>query len=216
MKKLFILFFLLAVISPISAQKLKHGIEYKYNIDAIKQASYIVWYGWDFSHSKMRDFKKFQEGELIVGKHIPAIIGKLSVSYLEKRVRNATKKDSVIFNRVTINELYKEIDPKSFVVINPYELTPNDIKKIVSNYSLPQKEGLGLVVIIEMMNDEKDPFRYASGYVTFFDIATRDVYYTTKMKGLPGSKWGFDDYWFNGFTELFDYFFADYYNKIYK
>lgn len=214
MKKLFFLIILLAATSLLSAQKVKHGIEYKFNIEAVKQSPSIIWYGWDFSHSKMRDFKKFQEGELILGRHMPAILALMEKKYSKKDITRSTKKDSVMVDMLSIQDLYQTIDAKKFIVPRIMEIQVDDIKSIVKSYSLPQKEGLGMVVIIEMMNSEDD--RYVSGYITYFDVATREVYYTTKMKGIPGSKWGFDDYWFNGLTEIFDYFFAYYYNKIYK
>lgn len=216
MKKTVSLLIIMSFFLTANAQKLKEGIEFKYNVEAIKGYPILTWYGWDFSNVKMRDFKKFDEGDIIVGKHLPSIIGKLTITYPEARIKRATKVDSVVVDRETINMLYQSIDRKSFVTMNTYELKPEAIQEIVKKYTLPQKSGLGLVVIMEMMNDEKDPFRYASGYVTFFDIESREVYYTTKMKGLPGSKWGFEDYWFNGITEIFDYFFAKYYSKTMK
>lgn len=63
-------------------------------------------------------------------------------------------------------------------------------------------------------NKNIPPIRYVTGYVTFFDIATRDVYYTTKMKGAAGSKSGFNLYWSNGIKRLTGYFFDAYYRKL--
>lgn len=120
------------------------------------------------------------------------------------------KKDSVILDMISIQDRYQNIIPSKFIAHRNIELNIDSLKLIVKNYKLPQKEGLGLVVIVEMFNK---PEIYISGYITFFDIATRVVYYATKMKGLPGSKWGFNDYWFNGLTELYDYFVKYYYPK---
>lgn len=206
----------MASFSSLQAQKNKKGIEYKFKIEAVKQASLVVWYGWDFSNSKMRDFKKFQEGELILGRHIPAILAELEKLYQKERTKRATKKDSVIVDVTSVQDLYQKMDAKTFIVPRYKEIEIDSVKSIVKNYKLPQKEGMGLVIIIEMMNTEKDLGRFVTGYITFFDIATREVYYATRMKGLPGSKWGFDDYWVNGLTELHAYFFADYYSKLLK
>jgi len=216
MKKLFILILCLIVITPLSAQKIKKGIEYKLNIEALKQAPLLVWYGWDFSNAKMRDFRKFQEGELIIGAHIPAIIAELEKLYPGERTNRVTKKDSVIVDVTSVQDLYQTMDSKTFIVPRYKEIDIDSIKAIVKNYKLPQTEGMGMVIIIEMMNAEKDLGRFVSGYITFFDITTREVYYAIRMKGLPGSKWGFNDYWVNGLTELHAYFFADYYSKLTK
>lgn len=120
------------------------------------------------------------------------------------------KKDSVILDMISIQDLYQNITTDKFIVHRNIELNIDSIKQIVKNYKLPHKKGLGAVIIVEMFNK---PDRYVSGYITFFDIAKKEVYYATKMKGLPGSNWGFNYYWFNGLTELYDYFNKYYYSK---
>lgn len=217
MKKfLIIIIFLTATLNSLSAQKTKKGIEYKFNLEALKQAPLVVWYGWDFSNAKVRDFGKFQEGELILGRHIPAIIAELETQYTGVRTKRVTKKDSVIADVTSVQDLYQKMDAKTFIVPRYKEIEIDSIKSIVKNYKLPQTEGMGMVIIIEMMNTEKDLGRFVTGYITFFDVASREVYYAIRMKGLPGSKWGFNDYWVNGLTELHTYFFADYYSKLLK
>jgi len=212
MKKAFFLIILIYLSTGLEAQKRKEGIEHSFAFERVKEATSVVWYGWDFSHSSMRDLGKFQEGELILGRHIPAILGRLESEYSAERVGRHLKKE-VTFDPVSVQDLYLKMDAKRFIVPRYTEISIDSIKSIVWNYSLPQREGLGFVVILEMMNTERDMGRFVTGYLTFFDIKTREVFYSVRMKGLPGSKWGFDDYWFNGLTELYAYFIRDFYGK---
>ncbi|MCE5320651.1 MAG: hypothetical protein LLF93_06075 [Bacteroidales bacterium] len=200
------------LILPVYAQKENRGIEYKYNIEAVLNSPGVVWYGNDVSHSRMLDFKKFEEGEVILKANMPGILAELEYKYNEEFMKRNSKKEKVIFDMVSIQDLYKTIlEPKEFIISRPYEMTIDDVKSIVANYKLPQKEGLGLVVIVEMFHK---PERYVTGYVTFFDIASREVYYATKMKGVAGSKSGFNLYWSNGIKRIMGYFFDGYFRKL--
>lgn len=211
MKKQLILVFCLIVFAPVYAQEVWEGIEYKYNTKAVINAPSILWYGFDVSNSHMLDFAKFQKGELILGANIPAILAMLEKTHTEKDIKRLTKKDSVIMDMVTLQDLYENIDPDKFIVHRNREISIDSIKTIVKNYSLPQKTGMGFVVIVEMFNK---PDTYVTGYVTFFDIATRSIYYAAKMKGTAGGT-GFNRYWGNGINSLTERFiFSGYYRKM--
>jgi len=212
MKKLLLMFLLCCVIAPTYAQKKGQDIEYKYNIEAVINTPYIVWYGFDVSNSHMLDFAKYQQGKTILGANIPAILANLDKIYTEKYVKRTTKKDSVVMDIITLQDLYVNIDPDKFIVTRNIEISIDSIKAIVKNYILPQKEGIGIVVIIEMFNK---PDKCVTGYMTFFDISTREVYYTIKMKDDAGGSGGFNYYWGNGIYKLTtQFFYFGYYRKM--
>lgn len=215
MKKILLISLLSCLVVPLFAQKKNQGIEYKYNIEAIVKTPEVVWYGNDVSHSRMFDFKKFEEGEVIIKAQMPGILAELEYLYSEEFMKRNTKKDKVIFDMVSIQDLYKtNLDPKEFIVSRPTEITIDEVKSIVANYKLPQKEGVGIVTIVEMFHK---PEVVVTGYVTFFDIATREVYYSTKMKGVAGARGGFNLYWSNGIKRIMQYFFVNgYYHKVVK
>jgi len=51
----------------------KQGIEYKFNIEKVLSANEIIWYGIDFSKSKLTnpDPKKLDQGLLMKEKYVP-------------------------------------------------------------------------------------------------------------------------------------------------
>ena len=57
------------------------------------------------------------------------------------------------------------------------------IQKVVSQYDLNGKKGVGLVFIMEGLNK---PGAKGSMYVTFIDMATRKVIFTERMTGKAG------------------------------
>lgn len=212
MKQIITIFTILLVTVSAFAQKKNNGIEYKYNLEPIYNSSEVTWYGNDLSNSRMFDFKQFEEGEKIKNVHFPGILAELEYRYNEEFMLRSTKKGRVVFDMVSVQDLYKtNLDPNKFIVSRPTELTIEDVKNIVKLYDLPQKEGVGVVNIVEMFHK---PEVVVTGYVTFFDIASREVYYSTKMKGVAGGGGGFNLYWSNGIKRIMQYFFVNgYYSK---
>jgi hypothetical protein len=89
----------------------------------------------------------------------------------------------------------------------------DSFKSIVKRYPLFQKSGTGFVIFIENFNK---PEVYVTGYFTFFDLATKEVLWATKMKAVLGSKWGAEDYYRTEIMKLYSYFFRRYYSKTIK
>ena len=214
MRTFYFLFAFSVLFIPIitSAQKMKKGIEYQFDMKTYIQSKNIVWYGWDFSKSKMRDINKIQDAELIQKQFIPAISERLNKRITPEMIQRKVDKE-LVTDLSSVQNLYLTMDYKNFITMQDYELPVDSIKTLVKNYNLPQQNGVGFVIIIEFMHKTDRSDRFVTGYVTFFDIKTRDLLWTTKMKGLPGSKYGFAMYWIEGIKELYEYFMGDYYNK---
>jgi len=191
------------------SQDMKHGIDYQYNFFKYIDTDKIIWYGWDFSNFKITDHNAY--GYMVKNEYIPIWLDKLNDMVSENRVRRNLDKQEVIADLASIQNLYKSVDDKTFESSGLYVISIDSLKSIVKRYVLPQTEGVGFVIIIETMNK---PQRYVTGYLTFFDIKTREVVWATKMKGLPGGKWGAELYYRNGLIELYDYFIARYYHKV--
>lgn len=201
---------LLTTFTVTSSQERKQGIEYRYNVDAVLSSRDIVFYGWDFSRFKVFDISKTGDAEEILKNYIPSWIGMLNEEYPTNKVASNFKKN-VTPNLASVQSLFKNLDPDDIVTFLNYDFPIDSVRKVVKSYNLPEHSGVGLTIILESYNK---PERYVTGYVTFFDIESREILWSTKMKGLPGSKWGFAKYVFEGFVELYQYFVDDYYKKL--
>jgi len=191
---------------------MKHGIEYKFDIKSYIQAKKVVWYGWDFSKSRMFDINKIQDAGLIKEKFIPAISERLNKRITPDEIHRKIDKE-VETDLLSIQNLYSTINYKDYITQKDYVFPIDSIKSHVKNYKLPQQDGVGFVIIIELMHKTDRSDRFVTGYVTFFDIKTKELLWVTKMKGLPGSKYGFAMYWIEGIKELYEYFMGHYYSK---
>ena len=206
------IFYLVTCVPSIClGQKEKCGIVYPINVKKYNELSSVIWYGWDFSNFKICDQNVYNY--LIKDQYIPEWITRMNKLFSENEVRRDLDKQNFTSDLKTIQYLYKSKNFKDFLTFDKYELPIDSIKAIVKRYPLSQKSGAGFVIIIENLNK---PERYVTGYLTFFDVATKEVLWATKMKGEPGGKWGAELYYRNGILELYPYFFRKYYNKTIK
>lgn len=187
----------------------KQGMEYKFNIEKIFSAKAVIWYGMDFSKSKLTnpDPKKLDQGSLMKEKYVPAWMEIVNERYYSELVKEKLKKDTVIKDLISIQQLFKTIDEKKFISSAEYNFTIDSVKSVVKNYKLPQTNGVGCVLILENLNA---PDVFVTGYFTFFDIETKDVLYVIKAKRKPNGNYGFTQYWKEGIEGLIDYSFMCY------
>jgi|GEM_PF-2645573 len=186
------------------------GIDYKYEIKSVFNTDNIIYYGWDFSQSKLTDVDKFSDRKIIVERHIPEwmiwLNGHFSAEFMQKKLKFTT----VTANFQPVQDLSRKIDANSYVRVSNYEIKIEKLDSIVSTYILPEKTGIGFIFIIESLNK---PERFVTGYATFFNIETRKLLWVTKIKEVPGSKYGFADYYRRGFIILWDVYYPNFYRK---
>jgi len=193
------------------AQKIKEGIQYKFNMQRCLNSDTLVWYGWDFSNLKVCDRNAY--GYMVKDEYIPIWFDKMHRMAPVRKVRREIGKPNFQSDLKSIQDLYKSINGSDFETTANFSIPIDSLKLIVKGYDLPQKNGIGFVIVVESMNK---PERYVSGYLTFFDLATRELLWATKMKGEPGGKWGVELFYRNGLIELYDYFMGKYYNRSLK
>ena len=189
-------------------QKMKKGLIYNPQSEKVFLAKEIIYYGIDFSHFKVSDFKKINQGEEMKTKHIPALAGRFN-EYLQPERASKHLEKQVIGDYHSVQFLIKDINPDNIVLGSKFILTNDSISEIIKNYKLKETTGIGLVQIPESFNKAE---RYVTSFSVFFDIQSREVLYSIKAKGLPGSKWGFTDYLYNGLIETYSVFIG-YYKK---
>lgn len=73
-------------------------------------------------------------------------------------------------------------------------LTEDQVKKAVSKYSLSEKDGIGVVYVVESLSKTAEKLTV---WVTFIDLSTKKVLHTEKVEGKAGG-FGFRNYWAGG------------------
>lgn len=195
-------------LSQLSAQKYKRGHPYEFNMERLTKTNTIVWYGWDFSYARYTDYLPEYNVEMILKKHIPSMVQYFNREFPEKRLKRMLNKDTLDVNLEEIQARNYSIDRSTFMSNVDYVLTMENIKQIISGYTISRSNGVGFVVLIENFNK---PHRFVSSYPIFFDLGTREILFTARMIGKPGSMFGFEEWWEAGIEETLVYFFRRYY-----
>ena len=197
----------------VHAQKMNGGLEYKIDLNKLISSSQIVWYGIDFSKTKLTDESKLSEGQLLKEKYIPGWIALLNDRFSDEWLRGKFKKEVFISDLRSVQRMVKNMNVNEIVTFEKYSFHMDSVASFVRSYTLPQSSGIGFVLIMENLNK---PARYVTGYFTFFDIESRKILYAKEMKGFPASYHGFSQWWNEGMIDLFDYFFKDYLKPLLK
>jgi hypothetical protein len=195
MKKLIVISFLIAGTIPAKAQDAK----------AVFSSNEIVWFGLDFSKAKfVGSFDQGMgagpaSGSDMKNKYVPGLNDLIAKEQPKFDLKKAFRKDNVIYDLKSINEINKSLDPDACMVYNEGKIDPNEISSMVKKYTPDiKKEGIGLSFIVENLNKNT---QMADVYVTFFDIASKKVLFTEKMNGKAMGV-GIRNYWAGSIKDI--------------
>lgn len=139
-------------------------------------ATEIVWFGLDFTKAKfVGGFDQAAgvaptTGSDMKTKWIPGWNTLIANEPQHFDFRKSFRKDNVIYDMKSVNELNSKIDVDACMVYNEGKIERTEIDGMVKKYTPDvKKEGIGLSFIIENFNKGT---QMADFYVTFFDIAT--------------------------------------------
>jgi hypothetical protein len=165
-----------------------------------------VWFGMDFT--KATFVGQFDQGmgaapatgsDMKV-KYIPAWNNLIAGEQKKFDLRKAFRKDNIIYDMNSVNELNNKIDVDKCMSFNVGKIEKSQIDEMVKKYTSSQKDGLGLVFIIENFNKGT---QMSSVYVTFFDIATKKVLLCERMEGKAMGV-GIRNYWAGSIKHILD------------
>ncbi len=149
----------------------------------------VVWYGIDFSLAK---FTLVTENpSVIVNQYLPAINSLIITEPEKYDIKKFFNKKEVVNAIKLTNERNSNIDPSSLVIDSEYKIDPEQVKDMIKNLSLEEKEGTGMIFIAENLNKAT---QIGSYYVCFFDIASREIIDARRMEGKAVGI-GFRNYW---------------------
>lgn len=151
----------------------------------------ITWYGLDFSNIKLIGSEGFTDPYAVKNQFFYSW-NNLIITETDKYDLAGFFHKSSVENDLSIVEGRNMLpDPDELVINTDYSLGEDEVKKIISEYDITGKEGIGLVFIMESFNKNKQ-----LGYiwVTFFDLETKEVLLSNKMSGKPGG-FGIRNYW---------------------
>ena len=91
-------------------------------------------------------------------------------------------KKSMIMGTPVFNN-YNKRDFNNFVEYGNFCISYQDLQEIVDSYVLNEQQGIGMVINLVNFNKDRE---YALAYVTFFDIASREILLAVLVTGEAG------------------------------
>lgn len=205
MKKLLSLGLLLCFAGLVVAQE-------SYNKRVFEEKE-MTFYGYDFSHFKLADIKKFKKTKEDKDKLISDWTAWLNKYISQELLQKRMFKDKVTMNGAVTEAINKNVNLADNLVEERYHLDKDQIPTWVKEYELSETEGMGFVVFMECFNRSKDR---AAMHFVFFDIATREILTSIAFETKEADGGGLVEYWGKGAEFNFKKYIADHYKKAYK
>ncbi len=160
----------------------------------------LVFLGLDFTQAKYIGKIGFTDPQAIQNQHIVSWNNLIELEPKKFSLQKAfSLKDdqykSKVEDMVTLN---KSVNVEKNITDEEYSITEDQVKKSVAKYSLSEKDGIGVVYVIESLNKNAEKL---VAWVTFIDLATKKVIHTEKVEGKAGG-FGFRNYWAGGVYKI--------------
>jgi hypothetical protein len=149
----------------------------------------ITWFGVDFTLARFTLVT--EDPAAIVSTSLKAINTLILAEPDKYDLKKFFSKSEVAPEVDMVNERNSKIDPTLMVVPDKYTITPEEVKKVISNYDTKGKTGTGLVFVAENLHKVE---QIGSYYVVFFDMGSKEIIDMERKEG-KATGIGFRNYW---------------------
>lgn len=148
--------------------------------DYVNKTCDIVWLGLDFTKMKFVASPWKDAPEKIKSETIPAWNEQLGESG-RFDWKKAFQNDNIIIDYGPVTKANATIDETQFHTMTPHTINKEVLAEVVKAFDMgDHKDGIGVTIVIEAF-DQNTLTGY--GYITFFDIATREVLHKQSVSG---------------------------------
>lgn len=169
-----------------------------YSKKDITHISKITVYGIDFSNAVVIN-ESYKHKDMLEGQLYNAINDRFFIEKLDQ-LRRGLGKEFEINSSLTNKK-------NSQSTVNYFVIDTNSINKIIKEYELVEKDGIGLVFIVKSLDK---PYKKVELYTVFFDIGTKRAIWFKKETGRGGRWTGLENYWCNKVFNAVDGFIDSY------
>ncbi|MGB0368866.1 MAG: hypothetical protein ACPGD8_05645 [Flavobacteriales bacterium] len=180
----------LMLLAIIVAPLLSHG--QRTMNDFMEENCDVIWFGLDFSKAKLIGSEGFNDPVAIKEDYFRKW-NHLMISEGDKyEWGKALLVSDLKYDYEVVDVVNDNVKVKTLVINKSYSINEEQIKAAVSQYNLTDyKDGIGVVIVVESLDKIKEQ---GTGYITFFDVKSKQVLYNHKVVGEPGG-FGFRNYW---------------------
>ncbi|GGM85769.1 hypothetical protein GCM10010967_17460 [Dyadobacter beijingensis] len=168
--------------------------------DLLAGKTKLVFLGLDFTQAKYIGKAGFMDAQAIQNQHIVSWNNLIELEPKKFSLQKAFNlKDDQYKSKVEdMVKLNKAVNVEKNITDDEYSITEDQVKKSVAKYALSEKEGIGVVYVVESLNKSAEKL---IAWVTFIDLATKKVIHTEKVEGKAGG-FGFRNYWAGGVYKI--------------
>ena len=192
MKKLLLLAFVLFHAGSVSADNTM--------ADLFNGKAKLTFLGLDFTQAKYVGRVGFTDPTAIQNQHMVSWNNLIEMEPKKFSLQKAfnLKDDQYVSKVEDMVKFNKAANVADNITETEAALTEDDVKKSVSKYSLSEKDGIGVVYVVESLSKTAEKLTV---WVTFIDLSTKKVLYTEKVEGKAGG-FGFRNYWAGGVYKI--------------
>ncbi len=183
MKRLLILSLILAPVFGFGQQTMN---------DFMNENCDVIWFGLDFSKARLIGSEGFSDPVAIKEDYFRKW-NHLMISEGDKyEWGKALLVTDLKYDYGVVDVVNDQVKVKSLVINKSYSIEESDVRAAVKAYTIQDyDDGIGVVIVVESFDKIRE---MAFGYITFFDVKTKEVLYFQKITGEPKG-FGFRNYW---------------------
>jgi hypothetical protein len=179
--------------------------------DVFSGKAKVVFLGLDFTQAKYIGSPGFTDPNAIQNQHMVSwntlIEAEPKKFSLEKPLKlRADQYSAKVADMIKHN---KNVNVADNIINESYTLTEDQARKAVSKYALSEKEGVGVVYVVESLNKTLEKMTV---WVTFIDLSTRKILLIEKVEGKAAG-FGFRNYWAGAVYKINGNIGSNYYKK---
>jgi hypothetical protein len=192
MKKLLLFVMVLLVGGKVSAQNSM--------ADLFSGKAKLVFLGLDFTQAKYIGKIGFTDPAAIQNQHMVSWNNLIEMEPKKFSLQKpfSLKDDQYMSKVEDMVKFNKAANVADNITDDEYSITEDQVKKSVAKYSLSEKDGIGVVYVVESLSKTAEKL---TAWVTFIDLSTKKVLYTEKVEGKAGG-FGFRNYWAGGVYKI--------------
>ena len=168
---------------------------YAQSNQTIAKAKTIYFYGYNFTQFKLINPEKVND---ILIKYAFGVSGYLNKKFPQIDFQNNMNKN-IIYKNESSDISNRSLEPYSFGAYStPDPISKKVCLKIISEYKLQEKEGVGLIILMEYADKISESTRVRP---VFFDIKTRNIIYSQPVLSKDAKGSGFTRHWGKSFLK---------------
>jgi len=148
-------------------------------------------YGYDYTRLKINDEKRYGQN---IMPFFPALSKLLLAEFNQKKFEIMFRKGkgNIPFYPIPTESLNAKINNGKIVTNYCQKLLVDSLTAMIKKYELPDKEGIGSVIIFECFNREE---KTETAHMVFFDIVTRTILYSKDIESRDGNGYNYMGDW---------------------